>query len=286
MKLKRLPAIVLSLFIGAVTPAVFPDTPTAGYRAVGMIGKTNTGSFAIGGSGVAISPDWVVGVSHVGGDTFVLNGQQYPILQKIIHKVSEGEPADLALYKLGKPVPAYTRVLLAPFEGASVKLNKRTVLLVGYGRNATLRPDGLGWLPTAGTEGVKRVATNTIDLADTERYNIGSETTPRWKSSVCLAYDLDKPGDPSFSTLGTAITDKEGGVAAKDSGGGWFVSYGGQTLLVAVSCTVGKPKDSTLPSDYCYGAMGFGIHLYAYRDWIYANTGLADFAPTTAARKR
>lgn len=274
--MKRAAFFLAAFGIAASSQAIFPDNPTNRYRAVGMIGSTSSGAFKLSGSGVAIAPMWVIGVSHVGGNVFVQSGQQYPIEKKTIHRLDSGEPADIALYKLSKPVSTYAPILFAPYNSSTggTDLKGRTAFLVGFGRTARLRADGIGWEPAAGTEGIKRVATNRIDRVSTERYNIGTDTDPKFKSTVCLGYDLDKPGDPSFSTLGSLFSDREGGVAAKDSGGGWFVNVGGKDYLVAVSATVGRPKDSPLPTDYSYGAMGFGVHLYNYRGWIRNVTGL------------
>lgn len=281
MSLKlALSVLAVLLFVHKIEAAtVFPDNPTTDYKAVGMVGTAADGAFKLNGCGVAISPDWVIGVAHVGGNVFVEDGKQYPIVQKIIHKASPGEPADLAMYRLGKPVPDYAQILLAPFEGAlpATSLKGRTVYIVGYGRTAKPRADGKGWEPIQGSEGTRRVATNTIDYTEVDRYNIGSADQPKWKSSASLVYDLDKPGDPSFSTLGTATTPDEGGVGAKDSGGGWFVKVNGKNYLVAISASVGRLAGSKPTSDYGYGALGFGVHLTPYRNWIYRITQLQEF---------
>lgn len=261
--------------------AVFPDNPTSDYRSVGMIGRLDGGAFRQSGCGVAISAEWVISVAHVGGSLFVENDKQYPIVQKVVYKASEGEPADLVLFKLGQPVSDFTPVLLAPFQSNSkvAGLKGRTVYLVGYGQTARLRDDGMGWQPRPGTEGTRRVATNTIDYTEVDRYNIGKPDDPKWKSSECLVYDLDKPDDKSFSTLGSDITPDEGGVAAKDSGGGWFISQKGQSYLVAISATVGRIAGSRATSDFGFGAVGSGIHLAPYRGWIYSVTRIAGFGP-------
>ena len=244
-----------------------------------MIGTAAGGAFKLNGCGVAISQDWVIGVAHVGGNVFVEDGKQYPITQKIIHKATGGEPADLAMYHLGKPVPVYSPILLAPFEGSSAagSLKGHTVYIVGYGRTAKPKADGTGWDPVPGSEGVRRMATNTMDYTEIDRHNIGSTDQPKWKSSACLVYDLDKSGDPSYSTLGTATTPDEGGVGAKDSGGGWFVKVDGKNYLVAISASVGRLQGSKASSDYGFGALGFGVHLTPYRNWIYQVTQLPQF---------
>ena len=263
---------VVSLWLvgSATAAATFPDKPTSDYKAVGMIGSDKTGSFKQIGCGVAIAPDWVISVSHVGGNIFVENGKSYAITEKVVYKASESEPADLALYKLAEPVPSFSPIMLAPFEAksAAAGLKGRTVYLVGYGQTAQPRSDGMGWKLVPDSQGVRRVATNTIDYTEVDRYNIGKPDDPKWKSSDCLVYDLDKPGDPSFSTLGTAITPNEGGVGPKDSGGGWFVKQGSKEFLVAVTATVGHLADSKATSDYGYGAIGTGVHLTPYRQWI------------------
>ncbi len=280
--LRSLPVLAVLSLAGHANvggAAVFPDHPTSDYKAVGVIGTSAGGTFKLNGSAVAISEDWVIGVAHVGGNVFVEDGKQYPIVQKIIHKAFTGEPADLAMYRLGKPVPVYAQILLAPFECPSPagSLKGHTVYIVGYGRTARPRSDGNGWEPEQGSEGVRRMATNTIDYTEVDRYNIGSADQPKWKSSACLVYDLDKPGDPSFSTLGSAITPDEGGVGAKDSGGGWFVKVNGKSYLVAISASVGRLQGSKATSDYGYGALGFGVHLTPYRGWIYGVTKLSEF---------
>ena len=272
-----LAVISLTYATNAHLGAVFPDNPTTDYKAVGIVGTSDgSGAVKLNGCGVAISENWVIGVAHVGGNVFIEDNKPYPIVQKIIHKAAGGEPADLALYRLGKPVPVYAPILLAPFEGQSsaTSLKGHTVYIVGYGRTAKPKANGTGWEPVQNSEGIRRMATNTIDYTEIDRYNIGSADQPKWKSSACLVYDLDKPGDPSFSSLGTAITPDEGGVGAKDSGGGWFVKVNGKSYLVAISASVGRLAGSKATSDYGYGALGFGVHLTPYRNWIHQVTQL------------
>jgi hypothetical protein len=229
-----------------------------------MIGSTKAGKFQMSGCGVAIAPGWVIGVAHIGGDTFMQEGKSYRIAKKIIHKAASGEPADLALYKLEGKASHTVQVASLGFP----QLKNEVVYLAGYGQTATERPDGKGWEPVKGSEGTLRIATNRIDLSDAFRSNIGSQSTPRWKSTRSLAYDLDKPGSASFSTVGTAESPNEGGVGAKDSGGGWFINKGGKFQLVAVSLAVAAPPNRGIPNKYGYGAVGIGVDLSAYREWI------------------
>jgi len=270
---KRTAALI---FAGAAlsvpAPAVFPDNPTNDYKAVGMIGNVTGKTFKQNGCGVAIAPTWVVGVAHVGGNVFVEEKTVYPIIKKITIKLKDGESPDLALYQLAKPVPYQAEFLNRPLKTAEIK-NGAEISIVGYGNTATLRGDGKGWDPAKGSEGVRRVATNRIDLAEEDRYNIGTAASPKWKTSDAIAYDLDKPGDDSFSSLGGGATSKEGGMGAKDSGGGWFINDNGKPKLVAVGASVGLLKGA-MTSPYRYGGIGFGVYLWSYRDWIGKTAGL------------
>jgi hypothetical protein len=102
---------------------------------------------------------------------------------------------------------------------------------------------------------------------------LGKGDEHKWRSSHCLAYDIDCASDPLQSTLGGPAVEGEGGIADKDSGGGWFVRRNGKMMLVAVSCTVGRVSASK-PTAYCYGGVGFGVHLTPYLGWIKSVTGL------------
>jgi hypothetical protein len=195
-------------------------------------------------------------------------------VKKTFFKGAQAEPADLALFHLAKPVPWYSSILPDSFEGAPGRgLKGEQVFLAGFGKTAKLRQDGLGWQPLEGSQGTLRVAANTIDFEEINRYDLGKRGEHKWRSSRCLAYDLDSPSDPSQSTLGGPAIQGEGGIADKDSGGGWFVKRNGRVILVAVSCTVGRVSASK-PTAYCYGGVGFGVHLAHYMPWIRSVTGL------------
>jgi len=248
---------------------IFPDHPTNDFKSVGEVFKTyGDRAWNPTGSGVAIAPHWVISVAHVGGNLFIQDGKQYTIAKKIQYK--EGaEPADLALFYIPETIKYYSPLSEQSFD----QLKGQTVSLVGYGETCKLRPDGKGWQPVKGSEGTRRMATNTIDKEITNRYNLGSDADPKWHSSETLVYDIDQPGHPEKSTLGTKITKQEGGIAAKDSGGGWFVNVNGEPQLVAISATVGRVVSAGMTSPYCYGGLGFGVYLRPYRAWIKQQTG-------------
>jgi hypothetical protein len=263
--------LMLGAAISVPAGAVFPDRPTQDFNSVGEIMKAyGDRAWDLTGSAVAIGPHWVLSVAHVGGNLFIQGDKQYTIAKKIQYK--EGaEPADLALFYIPETIKYYSPIADQSFD----RLHDQTVSLVGYGKTCKLRADGKGWQPVEGSEGKRlRVATNTIDKEVTDRYNLGTDADPKWHTSETLVYDLDKPGDPSFSTLGTKITPNEGGIADKDSGGGWFVKVNGKQELVAVSATVGRVASTNMPSAYCYGGLGFGVYLTPYNAWIYKQTGL------------
>lgn len=282
----RRPCVALALLLlgtGISVPAggVFSDATGNGPRCVGMVGRMQSGVFKQSGCGVAISPNWVIGVSHVGGDTFMQDGKSYAIEQKIVQPVVDGVQGDLALFKLSKPVPTYAEVLLRPFAGQN-GLKGLHVYLAGYGNAAKRRDDGLGWQPIGGTNGKLRLAVNTIDAEQLSRYKVGSNG--KEVSNPALVYDLDPPrGKPmsttsgKYNTLGAGPAIGEGGVAGRDSGGGWFTFSGGHLKLIAVTASVSVAPGSKMPTPYCFGGLGFGIHLLPYKGWIYQVTGLGQF---------
>jgi len=259
MRFLRRGAASLGCLLAATTisvpaAAVFPDNPTTEFKAVGMIGNYVGGNFKMNGCGVAIAPNWVIGVAHVGGNTFEQDGKFYPIAKKIIYKSSDGkEPADLAVYRLA--IPCTYRADLQTKLDEQGKAS-RTVTIVGFGETGAKRQDGSGWRITQGSEGTRRLTTETIDYYGWDRYNIGSNDDPKWKNSLSIAYHL-RPGS-------------QGGIAGKDSGCGWFFNDAGHQVLIAVAASVGHPESTK--DNYRYGAVGFGIALQPYLAWIRQQT--------------
>lgn len=206
------------------------------------------------GNVVAIAPTWALGCGHARGGGFFTQGGT---TVRILERVSEGK-ADLALYRLEKPVKHFSE----PFY--SQKLRGRVFTMVGYGESG-LRFDW-GWDGRRGTAGVKRSATNTIDL----------QRTFSWGPfrSVTFEYDLDSP-----STKGA--TPDEGGIAKGDSGCAWFVQEAGRHRVIAVGAyALGNPNSKSGKA-YEWGAKGLGVSLTAYKGWIQAT-----IAPSNASKKR
>lgn len=259
----RFTPFLLLAAISSQAAATFPDRPTTEFKSVGMIGTRSSTGFKISGSGVAIAPRWVISVSHVGGKIFVQEGVEYAIERKVVYKARSGDNADLALFHLSKAAKYIAPVLAAKSDPIG-----EAVWLVGYGQTATIRPDGRGWKPIGGSEGVRRAAHNRIDQRMRVRSNLGSTQQPKWVSQISLVYDLDNPEDSTMSTIGSDEGSNDGGLAAKDSGGGWFVRSGRREYLVAISSNVGIPAGSQVPDKYAFGAWGFGIELSPYRAWI------------------
>lgn len=261
----------LVLFAAAISvPATvtFPDRPTKDFKSVGEVFKAyGDRAWNPTGSGVAIAPHWVLSVAHVGGNLFVQEGKQYTIAKKMAYEDGTDKPADLALFYIPETIKYYSPIADLPYDTA---LKGQTVWLVGCGETCKRRVDGKGWQPILNSEGPRRAATNIIDDLTTDEYNLGTDGDPKWRRSQALVYDLDDPKHPEKSTIGSKITKDEGGIAAHDSGGGWFVTIRGKAQLVAVSASVasnnGGPK-------YGYGTLGFGIYLRPYLSWIRANTG-------------
>ncbi len=259
----RVPArpFLLILFASATIPAgsarVFGGHATTDYKCVGMIGKYDGSVFQQSGCGVAIGRDWILSVAHVNGDVYIQNGRRFSVQQRYAYY---GD-VDLALFKLTEPIRYKASMSFPTFNDLKGKM----VNLVGYGNDAKKRSDGQGWQPIGGTNGMIRVANNVID----DLQNPGSTSAQQ-----ALMYDLDPPKGSTPNTLGGKAIHGEGGIAGHDSGGGWFVTIGGQPRLVAISDSVSIAMGNPV-SPYCYGGLGYGIYLAPYRGWINKVTGLS-----------
>jgi hypothetical protein len=200
------------------------------------------------GSGTLIGPQWVITAAHVisnsGGRhnlssaTFSLKGNLYTAdYAEVLPSWSgnSGQGNDLALVHLTSPVSA---VAASEFRIQTSDLTNAYVTFVGFG----LGGDGQsGFIP--GTGGVKRAGTNFLD------YN---GTILGLNSSIYLA-DFDS-GLDSNNVLGSAApTDFESILTPGDSGGGVFMLYNGQTILVGVNSFMASTTGS---ADGRYGNLG------------------------------
>lgn len=258
---RALITLMTACLVVCVGNAIFPNVAEPEFRAVGRMGNWDGSNFSIGGSATAISPYWVIGVSHVGGNTFEQDGIKYQVLQKI----NDGN-VDLAVYRVQGPLKYAMPIAFRPFSGGN-GLSGLVTKLVGWGRTG-VRNGNTGWTIQGGTENVKRSGPNVIDAFFPDvQVQVGQNI----KTSDCLAYDLDDPqGQNPINVLGGASVAGEGGVANFDSGGGWFVMDGGLWRLVANSAYVGTLEGSGVQGNFDFGAVGLGIYLNSYRAWIEA----------------
>ena len=245
--------------------AVYPNNVETGFLFTGKCGNWDSTTFTQYGTGVAVSPYWVVTARHVGGTHFYQNGIYYPVQTKFYHTIQSGVNADLALWKLTTPVPYYTPIAYRPYTGTNA-LQGEIVKFVGYG--STMNQGARGWIWQSNSFGTKRSAFNTLDgyLANT-LVNYGSYT----RTTDYIAYDIDAPNFEAPINLwgGTAVPG-EGGIADMDSGCGWYVNENGVWKLIAVSSIVGYYSGMGITNNYQWGAFGAGTHLNPYKSWIQA----------------
>lgn len=200
------------------------------------------------GSGILIGSQWVLTAAHVvsgsGGRhtlpsaTFNLKGTQYIADFAEVYPTWSGNSGagnDLALVHLASTVSA---IAAAEFRIQPADLSNQYITFVGFG----LGGDGQsGYL--AGTGGIKRAGTNILD------YNgsiLGLD------SSIYLA-DFDS-GLDSNNVLGSASTTAfESILTPGDSGGGVFMLYNGQNILVGVNSFLASTTGS---ADGRYGNLG------------------------------
>ena len=230
---------LLALAASASAFAVFPNNGTDTlFPFVGSY--TNTGSGF--GSGVVIDPHYVLTSEHDGtATTFELPGYgSFPVAQNIVAPAFNGLTPDLRLLRFDIALPVFTRIdERAPVGG--------TVALVGFGNTGT--EGGAGFNVQGNTMGTRRVAFNRVEgLATITDANDAPLYT-------ALYYTLDRPGS-AYRVPG------EGGVAAGDSGGGWFYDFGDGMRLVATSEGV-IGGDGTNATRYDYDGLGFGAYLGA-----------------------
>jgi hypothetical protein len=225
-----------SLEIMDLVPTVVRASFVSNLSVTGLASASSfdpVGMLSIAGgtaSGTLINSQWVLTAAHVisstggshklSGSTFVINGQSLVADYAEIMTGWAGDSSsgkDLALVHLANP---YTDVAPAKYLNQNISLAGQSVIFVGYG----LSGDGLSG-SLAGSGGSKRAGTNILDF-DGRVLGLSG--------SLFLA-DFDS-GQAIHNITGSATpTAYESILAPGDSGGGLFMDYHGETILVGVN---------------------------------------------------
>jgi hypothetical protein len=158
---------------------------------------------------------------------------------------------DLAVIRLQDVVPFGVPLYAIPRRSA---VRHIVITLVGYGAAG----DGVQGVHTSGSPAVKRVGKNVIDAVLRGAAGSGAPEV--------YLFDFDGP-DASSNRLGGGSlgNDIEAMVAGGDSGSPAFVpGPQGRWLLVGVNTFVAPAS----PARQRFGAIGGGMLLAAYADWI------------------
>lgn len=161
-------------------------------------------------------------------------------------------------------VPAYP--LLSGTPG--VNGIPRDITLVAYGGYS----DGVSASPLAGASpSIKRVGRNRVDLLVADDEGSGQ--------AELFVFDLDGPtaasnvyGDPTPDNL-TLGDDVEASYAGGDSGSPVFIRMGGTWYLAGIAAFNGSPAEEP-GGALRFGAIGGGMLVAPYVDWIYQQTAM------------
>lgn len=243
----------------AIAVTIRDDRPDSSYLNLGaqytsvgqFIGSTSTGSYS--GSGVLLSPEWVLTAGHVadtstGSLTFRINGGSYTASQWYAHPNWSGDlntGYDISLVRLSQNVVAPTSAL---YSGGS-ELSK-VGTCVGFGNT------GKGSTGYNLFDGQKRGAQNVVDayLNSTGRILISDFD------------NISKGQQKKDNVTGSASPlDLEGIIAPGDSGGGMFINEGGRTYLAGIISWLGA-RDGYTNADY--GDYSGVIRVSSHLNWI------------------
>jgi len=275
---------------------VDPNAADSPWSGVVSITPSSGGTF----SGVLIDPWHVLTAAHVvygkrnsPGDVVVnlnvggnltsrINAGLISIPSTYNPAAASGGPAnwpdDIAVVRLSQPVP--TGVRTYGLFGGTPGLNgaSRVFTMVAYGGYA----DGTSPSVTTGSNpAVKRVGQNRVDAL------LAGAATPG--VARVFVFDLDGPTgatnvfglatDAANLTLGAGT---EAGYAGGDSGSPIFVLDGGEWKVAGVGAFNGDP--AAIPGGSLqFGAIGGGILVAPYADWIQQQTLLPVPEPETYA---
>ena len=227
-----------------------------------MVGKVaNPGPSGFNGSGVLISDRWVLTAGHIAdfktGGSFIIGGSSYIIQSTISHPGHAllSTSYDVGLLYLSSPVEQIASATMIRLMEPSSLLGMEAVW-AGHG----LTGNGL---TGAQTPFDFRAFTNIID----------GFTPFAGLPGPSFYADFDSPDGSGNSLSGSdpQPTRLEGNVTSGDSGGGVFITVGGQPYLVGInSYTSGFSPGLNSK----YRSLSGAADLHFFHDWITEQTGI------------